>query len=98
ITTAASTGNAGQAAEKDPSASLAPSVARSTYREYASRAIFGRRLAAGRFSSLWLREQDERSHGAASLEVAMGFRRRGERVAVPNLDTDDAGAEPREVL
>ena len=30
----------------------APSTARSTYREYASRAAFGRRLAAGPFSSL----------------------------------------------
>src|SRR4029450_12033055 len=33
-----------QAADKGPSASLAPSAARSTYREYASRATFGRRL------------------------------------------------------
>src|SRR5881628_1742143 len=32
--------------------SLAPSAARSTYREYASRAALGRRLAAGPFSSL----------------------------------------------
>ncbi len=39
----------GQVAEKGPSASLAPSVARSTYREYASRATFGRRLASGPF-------------------------------------------------
>src|SRR5881409_2588982 len=31
---------------------LAPSAARSTYREYASRAAVGRRLAAGPFSSL----------------------------------------------
>ena len=38
-----------QAAEKGPSASLAPSAARSTYRQYASRAAFGRRLAAGPF-------------------------------------------------
>src|SRR4029077_12832994 len=37
-------------ADKGPSASLAPSVARSTYREYASRAAFGRRLAADPFS------------------------------------------------
>jgi len=33
--------------EKGPSASLAPSAARSTYRQYASRAAVGRRLAAG---------------------------------------------------
>src|SRR5262245_46128761 len=33
--------------DKGPSASLAPSAARSTYIEYASRAAFGRRLAAG---------------------------------------------------
>src|SRR4029077_20114829 len=39
-----------QAAEKGPSASLSPSAARSTYREYASRAAFGRRLASGPFS------------------------------------------------
>src|SRR6185295_18944099 len=39
--------------EKGPSASLTPSTARSTYREYASRAAIGRRLAAGPFSSLW---------------------------------------------
>src|SRR5207245_2184531 len=39
--------------DKGPSASLAPSAARSTYREYASRAALGRRLAAGPFSSLW---------------------------------------------
>ena len=38
-----------QAAEKGPSASLAPSTARSTYREYASRAVVGRRLASGPF-------------------------------------------------
>jgi hypothetical protein len=31
---------------------LAPATARSTYREYASRAVIGRRLAAGPFSSL----------------------------------------------
>jgi len=37
------------AAEKGPSASLAPSAARSTYREYASRAPLGRRLASGPF-------------------------------------------------
>src|SRR6266436_5592159 len=34
-------------------AALAPSAARSTYREYASRAALGRRLAAGPFSSLY---------------------------------------------
>src|SRR5437879_1290528 len=34
-------------------AALAPSAARSTYKEYASRAALGRRLAAGPFSSLW---------------------------------------------
>src|SRR5262245_33506582 len=33
---------------------MAPSIARSTYRKYASRAIFRRRLAAGPFSSCWL--------------------------------------------
>src|SRR6266704_3698660 len=38
---------------KGPSAALAPSAARSTYSEYASRAAVGRRLAAGPFSSLW---------------------------------------------
>ena len=38
-----------QAAEKGPSASLAPSAARSTYGEYASRAADGRRLASGPF-------------------------------------------------
>src|SRR3990172_10351044 len=36
--------------EKGPSASLARSAARSTYREYVSRAAFARRLAAGPFS------------------------------------------------
>ena len=35
--------------EKGPSASLAPAAARSTYREYASRAARGRRLASGPF-------------------------------------------------
>src|SRR5712692_76714 len=40
-----------QAAEKGPSASLAPSAAGSTYREYASPAAFGRRLASGTFLS-----------------------------------------------
>src|SRR6266478_245714 len=43
-------GQVAQAADKGPSASLAPSAARSTYREYASRAAVGRRLAAGPFS------------------------------------------------
>src|SRR5712692_3749209 len=38
-----------QAAERGPSASLAPLAARSTYREYASRAAGGRRLASGPF-------------------------------------------------
>jgi sulfur carrier protein ThiS len=37
--------------EKGPSPALAPSTPRSTYREYASRVVFGRRLAAGPFSS-----------------------------------------------
>src|SRR6266508_4852081 len=36
-------------ATASPSASLAPSSTRSTYREYASRAAFGRRLATGPF-------------------------------------------------
>src|SRR5207245_5089913 len=40
-----------QAADKGPSASLAPSAAGSTYREYASPAAFGRRLASGPFSA-----------------------------------------------
>src|SRR5439155_17413282 len=44
-------------AEKGPSASLAPSAARSTYREYASRAAIGRRLAAGPFSPSWGRRE-----------------------------------------
>ena len=35
--------------EKGPAASLAPAAARSTYREYASRAARGRRLASGPF-------------------------------------------------
>ncbi len=39
-------------ADKGPSASLAPSAARSTYREYASRAALRRRLAAGPFSTI----------------------------------------------
>src|SRR6202008_3837943 len=39
------------AADKGPSASLAPSAAGSTYDKYASPAVFGRRLAAGPFSS-----------------------------------------------
>ena len=34
------------AADKGPSASLAPSAARSTYSKYASRAALGRRLAS----------------------------------------------------
>src|SRR6185369_12594851 len=38
--------------DKGPSASLAPSAAGSTYSKYASPAAFGRRLAAGPFSSL----------------------------------------------
>ncbi len=38
--------------EAPSTGSLAPSAARSTYREYASRAALGRRLAAGPFSSL----------------------------------------------
>jgi hypothetical protein len=38
-----------RAAEKGPSASLAPSATRSTYGKYASRVAFGRRLAAGPF-------------------------------------------------
>ena len=40
-----------QAADKGPSASLAPSTGRSTYEEYASRPIFGRRLASDPFST-----------------------------------------------
>src|SRR6266542_3608031 len=42
-----------QAAEKGPSASLAPSAARSTYREYASRTAVGRRLASGPFCAAY---------------------------------------------
>ncbi len=47
---AASTSASCSRADKGPSASLVPSAARSTYRKYASRASFGRRLAAGPFS------------------------------------------------
>jgi hypothetical protein len=43
----------GQGADNGPSASLAPSSALSTYREYASRAAIGRRLASGPFSTPW---------------------------------------------
>jgi micrococcal nuclease len=43
-----------QAAEKDPSASLAPSAVRSTYRQYASRTALGRRLASGSFCAAWV--------------------------------------------
>src|SRR5262245_43148441 len=39
--------------DKGPSAALAPSSTHSTYRKYASCADFGRRLAAGPFSSRW---------------------------------------------
>src|SRR5712692_2510231 len=49
-TSPSSTAHLAQVVDKGPSASLAPSFARSTYMEYASRATFGRRLAAGRFS------------------------------------------------
>ena len=48
----------GSSDDKGPSASLAPSVGRSTYRKYASRPTFGRRLAAGPFSSLALAVSD----------------------------------------
>src|SRR6185503_7449366 len=41
-----------RARRRGPSASLAPSAAGSTYSKYASPAAFGRRLAAGPFSSL----------------------------------------------
>src|SRR5215470_11277961 len=44
----------GESDDKGPSASLPPSPARSTYREYASRAAIGRRLASGPLSSLSL--------------------------------------------
>src|SRR6266540_1981633 len=47
--------------------SLAPSAARSTYREYASRAAVGRRLAAGPFSSLWPERFSDRTLGDATL-------------------------------
>src|SRR5215475_13146381 len=40
-----------QEAAKGPSASLAPSAARSTYSKYASRAAVGRRLASGPFAA-----------------------------------------------
>src|SRR5258707_7290819 len=53
---ASSSSSTRPAAEKGPSASLAPSAARSTYREYASRAAVGRRLAAGPFSAPGLAE------------------------------------------
>ncbi|MCI0548542.1 MAG: MoaD/ThiS family protein [Candidatus Rokubacteria bacterium] len=42
-----------QGGDKGPSASLAPSAGRSTYREYASRPAVGRRLAAGPLSPPW---------------------------------------------
>src|SRR5438132_8655693 len=45
-------GGFGRGGEAPLRGSLAPSAARSTYREYASRAALGRRLAAGPFSSL----------------------------------------------
>ena len=49
-TSPSSTVHLASVADKGPLASLAPSIARSTYREYASRALFGRRLATGPFS------------------------------------------------
>src|SRR6516162_9077424 len=55
----------GQRDDKGPPAALAPSIARSTYRKYASRATFGRRLAAGPFSSRWLARPD--SYGSVSV-------------------------------
>ena len=48
--------------DKGPSASLAPATARSTYREYASRAVIGRRLAAGAASQL---DPSHRSSGVS---------------------------------
>src|SRR5260370_25285547 len=59
-----------QAAEKGPSASLAPSAAGSTYREYASPAAFGRRLASGPFSTACLADGAVEG-GASRLEEAV---------------------------
>ena len=42
-----------QVAERGPSASLAPSSARSPYSKYGSRAAIGRRLASGPLSATW---------------------------------------------
>src|SRR6266446_1936344 len=70
-------GQVAQAADKGPSASLAPSAARSTYREYASRAAVGRRLAAGPFSSLsGFADREDKGPSAA-------FHRRGPRRPPP---------------
>ena len=51
-TSPSSTARLSPIADKDPFASLAPSTAGSTYREYASPAVFGRRLATGPFSPI----------------------------------------------
>ena len=74
-----------QSDDKGPSASLAPSTAGSTYRKYASPAAFGRRLAAGPFSSLWLGFSDRlpdrlgSSEGASAACGALGALRYGWR-------------------
>src|SRR5207245_7247313 len=64
-----------QANDNGPSASLAPSAARSTYREYASRAAFGRRLAAGPFSfACGVGKGDDATHYESAARAHHGRR------------------------
>src|SRR5215475_1941614 len=73
----------GQRDEKGPSVASAPSVARSTYRKYASRATFRRRLPAGPFSSRWrVRLNYYGSVSVTSFDGVLSFGRRASSSAV----------------
>src|SRR5262249_19760369 len=81
-----------QTAEKGPSASLAPSAARSTYRKYASRAAVGRRLASGPFGAGC--DRGERLRPDENLRVVLGRTEVDEGLG-DAVETDLAGNERR---
>ena len=81
-------------ADKGPSASLAPSIVRSTYRKYASRAIFWRRLAAGPFSP---REPSSLREVAARARLEVPWRGSRAALAVPSLAGRSHGSSRNEV-
>src|SRR5206468_4849988 len=77
------------------SAALAPSAARSTYREYASRTALGRRRAAGPFSSLQPERFSDRLLGRKAQAMGGARPRKTGRAEPARLIGPAGGTAPR---